>query len=305
MQKNLESWWQSSHRSQPSFRQCDGCSAERAASISSMLGWPVSPHASDLDKLLAEPPSEPSASRIMTGIWPAAFSLFLSVGTSILVFPFFTFVPTSGWLGSMLPQVRPTSPLAGARALWLHGGHLDNLSSLSTYHSHLPLLLLPLAGLAPCCLKVDITDSLGLLKCFAACMSSCCYFCQYCPSLHLTACILLFLLHLRLFAWLAGRYADQAEASLLPLLLAPACQSCCSAQLCLLAGWNGAMLLQAAGLPFQNEPSDFMVIHHSYDVTWIVHITHGITWSIVSMRCLSILACPHVISCEDPSGLMA
>ncbi|KAK9828283.1 hypothetical protein WJX74_007233 [Apatococcus lobatus] len=78
---------------------------ERAASIGSMLGWPVSPHASELDKLLAEPPSEPSASRIMTGIWPAAFSLFLSVGTSILVFPFFTFVPTSGWLGSMLPQV--------------------------------------------------------------------------------------------------------------------------------------------------------------------------------------------------------
>ena len=80
--------------------------AERAASVASLPAWPASPHGADLDKLLAEPPTEPSASRIMTGIWPAAFSLFLSVGTSILVFPFFTFVPTSGYLGSMLPQVR-------------------------------------------------------------------------------------------------------------------------------------------------------------------------------------------------------
>ncbi|KAK9849775.1 hypothetical protein WJX84_003292 [Apatococcus fuscideae] len=77
---------------------------ERAASVASLPAWPASPHGADLDKLLAEPPTEPSASRIMTGIWPAAFSLFLSVGTSILVFPFFTFVPTSGYLGSMLPQ---------------------------------------------------------------------------------------------------------------------------------------------------------------------------------------------------------
>ncbi len=37
---------------------------------------------------------------------PAALSIFLSVGTSMLVFPFFTYVHTTGVLGERLPQVR-------------------------------------------------------------------------------------------------------------------------------------------------------------------------------------------------------
>ena len=41
------------------------------------------------------------------GIWPAAMALFLSVSTSILVFPFFPYVPSSGSFGDALPQVRP------------------------------------------------------------------------------------------------------------------------------------------------------------------------------------------------------
>ena len=39
------------------------------------------------------------------GIWPAALALFLSVSTSILVFPFFPYVPSSGSFGDALPQV--------------------------------------------------------------------------------------------------------------------------------------------------------------------------------------------------------
>ena len=39
------------------------------------------------------------------GIWPAALALFLSVSTSILVFPFFPYVPSSGYFGDALPQV--------------------------------------------------------------------------------------------------------------------------------------------------------------------------------------------------------
>lgn len=39
------------------------------------------------------------------GIWPAALVLFLSVSTSILVFPFFPYVPSSGSFGDALPQV--------------------------------------------------------------------------------------------------------------------------------------------------------------------------------------------------------
>lgn len=44
------------------------------------------------------------------GIWPAALALFLSVSTSILVFPFFPYVPTSGYFGDALPQVRTPTP---------------------------------------------------------------------------------------------------------------------------------------------------------------------------------------------------
>lgn len=36
---------------------------------------------------------------------PAAFSIFLSVGTSMLVFPFFTYVHTTGLFGDRLAQV--------------------------------------------------------------------------------------------------------------------------------------------------------------------------------------------------------
>lgn len=37
---------------------------------------------------------------------PAALCIFLSVGTSMLVFPFFTYVHSTGLLGERLPQVR-------------------------------------------------------------------------------------------------------------------------------------------------------------------------------------------------------
>ena len=39
------------------------------------------------------------------GIWAAALALFLSVSTSILVFPFFPYIPSSGYFGDALPQV--------------------------------------------------------------------------------------------------------------------------------------------------------------------------------------------------------
>lgn len=38
-------------------------------------------------------------------IWPAGLALFLSVSTSILVFPFFPYIPSSGYFGVALPQV--------------------------------------------------------------------------------------------------------------------------------------------------------------------------------------------------------
>ena len=47
----------------------------------------------------------------MSGLWfalaPAASSLALNVGTSVLVFPYFTYVQSSGLLGALLPQARP------------------------------------------------------------------------------------------------------------------------------------------------------------------------------------------------------
>ena len=49
---------------------------------------------------------------LLLATWPAAAALFLSVSTSILVFPFFTYVPTSGYLGDLLPQVWRCLPIA-------------------------------------------------------------------------------------------------------------------------------------------------------------------------------------------------
>ncbi|KAL0033491.1 hypothetical protein WJX77_011956 [Trebouxia sp. C0004] len=60
--------------------------------------------------LMALRPSWPQA--LAHGIWPAALALFLSVSTSILIFPFFPYVPTSGYFGDALPQV-----LFGARVI--------------------------------------------------------------------------------------------------------------------------------------------------------------------------------------------
>ncbi len=39
-------------------------------------------------------------------IWPALGALGLSCTISLILFPFFTYVPTSGYLGEMLPKVR-------------------------------------------------------------------------------------------------------------------------------------------------------------------------------------------------------
>ena len=50
-------------------------------------------------------------------VWPAAAALFLSVGASMVVAPFFTYVPSSGTAGDLLPQVlfaaRTVSDVAG------------------------------------------------------------------------------------------------------------------------------------------------------------------------------------------------
>ena len=46
---------------------------------------------------------------------PAALSIFLSVGTSMLVFPFFTYVHSTGLMGERLPQV-----LRSCHEAWLH-----------------------------------------------------------------------------------------------------------------------------------------------------------------------------------------
>lgn len=42
---------------------------------------------------------------LVRGIWPAVLALVLSVSTSILVFPFFPYVPSDGRFGDALPQV--------------------------------------------------------------------------------------------------------------------------------------------------------------------------------------------------------
>lgn len=43
---------------------------------------------------------------VVRDIWPVMTSLFLSGVVGIMVFPFFTYVPSSGWLNDLLPKVR-------------------------------------------------------------------------------------------------------------------------------------------------------------------------------------------------------
>lgn len=43
---------------------------------------------------------------VVKDIWPVMTSLFLSGVVGIMVFPFFTYVPSSGWLNDLLPKVR-------------------------------------------------------------------------------------------------------------------------------------------------------------------------------------------------------
>lgn len=44
---------------------------------------------------------------VVKDIWPVMTSLFLSGVVGIMVFPFFTYVPSSGWLNDLLPKVKP------------------------------------------------------------------------------------------------------------------------------------------------------------------------------------------------------
>ena len=44
---------------------------------------------------------------VVRDIWPVMTSLFLSGVVGIMVFPFFTYVPSSGWLNDLLPKVTP------------------------------------------------------------------------------------------------------------------------------------------------------------------------------------------------------
>ena len=53
------------------------------------------------------PPESLTTLQLAKDVWPAAAALGVSVGCATLVFPFFTYVPSSGWLQAMLPQVRP------------------------------------------------------------------------------------------------------------------------------------------------------------------------------------------------------
>lgn len=45
-----------------------------------------------------------STGGLLRALAPAAASLALNVGTSVLVFPYFTYVQSSGALGPLLPQ---------------------------------------------------------------------------------------------------------------------------------------------------------------------------------------------------------
>lgn len=49
--------------------------------------------------------AELSTKQLLDRLWPPALALFSSAATAVLVFPFFTFVPSCGRLGGMLPQV--------------------------------------------------------------------------------------------------------------------------------------------------------------------------------------------------------
>ena len=51
---------------------------------------------------------------VVRGIWPVMISLFLSGVVGIMVFPFFTYVPSSGWLDDLLPKVSSCLCFAGA-----------------------------------------------------------------------------------------------------------------------------------------------------------------------------------------------
>ena len=50
-------------------------------------------------------PLEGDLKTLAADIWPAAAALAVSAGCATLLFPFFTFVVSSGWLKSLLPQV--------------------------------------------------------------------------------------------------------------------------------------------------------------------------------------------------------
>ena len=54
---------------------------------------------------------------VVRGIWPVMISLFLSGVVGIMVFPFFTYVPSSGWLNDLLPKVTSLSVLLTSMCL--------------------------------------------------------------------------------------------------------------------------------------------------------------------------------------------
>ena len=105
----------------------------RTASISSRL--------SSSGLSLQNMPQHLRMKMLSQGIWPAALALFLSVSTSILVFPFFPYIPSSGRFGASLPQVylsrpdqhascccccccRCCKPHADCASIWQHTVHL-------------------------------------------------------------------------------------------------------------------------------------------------------------------------------------
>lgn len=51
------------------------------------------------------PPKTVSLKELALRIWPCALSLALNAMSSFVVFPFFTYVPSSGWLGPKLPKL--------------------------------------------------------------------------------------------------------------------------------------------------------------------------------------------------------
>jgi hypothetical protein len=57
-----------------------------------------------------------SLGRVIATIWSTLVALFCSGCIGILIFPFFTYVPSGGLLGEMLPKVRRRRRASGARA---------------------------------------------------------------------------------------------------------------------------------------------------------------------------------------------